>query len=368
VGLSAGAAAEAAERVAAALRPTGLPVGGWLVVEAEEASLRDALGAPGALTVLVCGPGRATGEVVRRVLESASGPRPFAAGTETAPAGLGSRSVEIGDRAVVVVVADEEFDRALAEHVVPVARALARGFAAVRTLRVTGLAHQEVEVRLGDWLTAPGGDVCVTLLSAPAETWVRLEARGTTEAAAQAALDLADATIAARLGEDCFGRDDETLERVVGRLLLDRGAMLAVAESCTGGLLGHRLTSVPGSSAWFERGVMVYSNQAKEELLGVPADVPRTHGAVSAPCAEAMVRGVCRLARTGYGLAVTGIAGPSGGTPAKPVGTVFVGVAVGDAVSTHHFRFAGDRASIKWQSAQAALDLLRRRLAEAPER
>ncbi len=302
------------------------------------------------------------------MLESASGPPPFAAGTETTPAGLGSRSVEIGDRAVVVVVADEEFDRALAERVVPRARALTGGFVAVRTLRVAGRTAREVEARLGDWLTAPPPGVRLSVVTAPAETWVCLQTRGPTEAAAREALDLADATIAARLGEDCFGRDDETLERVVGRLLLDRGAVLAVAESCTGGLLGHRLTSVPGSSAWFERGVMVYSNRAKEDLLGVPADVLRAHGAVSAPCAEAMVRGVRRLAGADCGLAVTGIAGPSGGSPAKPVGTVFIGVAVGPAVSTHHFLFRGDRASVKWQSAQAALDLLRRRLAEAPGR
>lgn len=356
VGLGAGAAAEVAERVAAALRPTGLPLGGWLVAEPGEEALRAALAVPSALTVLVRGPGRATAEVVRRAVEGAAG----------RPLSTAAGAVEVGDW-TVVVAAGEELDRALAEHVVPSARTLARGFVAVRTLRVAGVGVREVEERLADWLTA-AGEVRVTLLSAPAETWVRLAARGASEAAAREVLDAADLKIVARLGDDCFGRDDETLEQVVGRRLLERGATLAVAESCTGGLLGHRLTSVPGSSAWFERGVMVYSNRAKEELLGVPADVLRTHGAVSAPCVEAMVRGVCRLAGADCGLAVTGIAGPSGGTPAKPVGTVFIGVAVGEAVSTHHFRFAGDRASVKWQSAQTALDLLRRRLGATPGR
>jgi nicotinamide-nucleotide amidase len=137
---------------------------------------------------------------------------------------------------------------------------------------------------------------------------------------------------------------------------------LSVAESCTGGLLGHRLTSVSGSSAYFERGVLVYSNEAKQELLGVPEAVLREHGAVSAPCAEAMARGAARLGRTDCALSITGIAGPDGGTPAKPVGTVFVGVAVRGEVDAHHFRFSGPRASVKWQSSQAALDLLRRRL------
>src|SRR5438552_17384527 len=116
----------------------------------------------------------------------------------------------------------------------------------------------------------------------------------------------ADAAIVAMLGEDCYGRDGDTLELVVGRMLLERRLTLAVAESCTGGLLGHRLTNIPGSSAYFERGVLVYSNRAKEELLGVPEGVLRAHGAVSAPCAEAMARGVATLTSAPCALAVTG--------------------------------------------------------------
>jgi nicotinamide-nucleotide amidase len=169
-----------------------------------------------------------------------------------------------------------------------------------------------------------------------------------------------------RLGADCYGRDGDTLEEVVGRLLLARGQMLALAESCTGGLVGHRITGVPGSSAYFERGVMVYSNRAKQELLGVDEAILRTHGAVSAPCAEAMVRGVCERAGTACGLAITGIAGPDGGTPAKPVGTVFIGLAVDGRVSARRFRFSGDRASVKWQSSVMALDMLRRALEASP--
>jgi PncC family amidohydrolase len=117
-----------------------------------------------------------------------------------------------------------------------------------------------------------------------------------------------------------------------------------MAESCTGGLVGHRLTNIAGSSRYVERGVVVYSNQAKEQLLGVPEEMLRAHGAVSAPVAEAMAAGICRISGSACGIAVTGIAGPDGGTPAKPVGTVFIGAAV------------------KWQSSQAALDLLRRAL------
>jgi nicotinamide-nucleotide amidase len=192
--------------------------------------------------------------------------------------------------------------------------------------------------------------------------WVRLRARGATAEAAAEALGALERSILEALGEDCYGRDGETLELAVGRRLGARGMTLAVAESCTGGLLGHRLTSVSGSSTFFERGVVVYSNRAKEELLGVPAEILRTHGAVSAPCAEAMVRGICERSDTACGLSITGIAGPEGGTPGKPVGTVFIGLAVAGAVEARHFRFAGGRASVKWQSSQMALDMLRRAL------
>ena len=192
------------------------------------------------------------------------------------------------------------------------------------------------------------------------EVWVRLRARAATPQAAAEALARLEAAVTAALGDDCYGADGESLEQALGRRLIALGLTLAVAESCTGGLVGHRLTSVPGSSAFFERGVVVYSNRAKEELLGVPADVLRSHGAVSGPCAEAMVRGICGRAGTPCGLSITGIAGPDGGTPTKPVGTVFIGLAAPGVLEARHFRFAGGRPSVKWQSSQMALDMLRR--------
>jgi len=234
----------------------------------------------------------------------------------------------------------------------------------VRTLRTAGVALGDVEERLADWLgRADDGATTVTVVpGSPGgdfEVWVRIAARGP---GAAESLDRVEAQIAEALGDDCYGRDDETLEQVVGRLLRERGLTLSIAESCTGGLLGHRLTEVPGSSAYFERGVLVYSNQAKQDLLGVPEAILRAHGAVSAPCAEAMVRGVCTASGNPVGLAVTGIAGPDGGTPQKPVGTVFIGVGVAGDVEARRFQFSGDRSSIKWQSTQMALDMLRRKL------
>src|SRR5207237_7329920 len=141
----------------------------------------------------------------------------------------------------------------------------------------------DVEDRLADWLGREGW-VAVSTVPADGEVWVRLRARAASVEAATAALAAIESRVAAALGDDCYGRDGETLEQVVGRRLRTHGLTVATAESCTGGLVGHRLTNVAGSSAWFERGVGAYSNLAKQELLGVSEDLLKVHGAVSAPC------------------------------------------------------------------------------------
>jgi nicotinamide-nucleotide amidase len=165
-----------------------------------------------------------------------------------------------------------------------------------------------------------------------------------------------------RLGEIVYGEAGDTMEAVVGRLLTDQHMTLALAESCTGGLIGHRLTQVPGSSSYVDRGIVCYSNRAKVELLGVSPELLDRHGAVSAEVAAAMARGIRERSGVSVGLSVTGIAGPGGGTATKPVGLVYVGLDGGsmDAL-TKEFRFhGGDRSVIKQRSSQAALDLLRR--------
>jgi nicotinamide-nucleotide amidase len=385
--------------VAGALGEAGVSVVSRAVIDDDEAALERALAPAGGLTVVLAGGSGSAGDIVRRVLARAAGARlvlserflaaleeryrrldrpvprraerlallPQGAVVWATDEGEPGWALEAGARAFAVLVRDGGLQAALGQHLVPFARArfAGRGVVLVRTLRTAGVTPAEVEERLADWLGAPEsktGDVTVTVLPADGEVWVRLRARGTTPADAARALGRVEAPIAAALGEDCYGRDAESLEVVVGRLLLERRLTLAVAESCTGGLLGHRLTNVPGSSAYFERGVLVYSNRAKQEMLGVPEAVLRAHGAVSGPCAEAMARGAATLAGTSCGLAITGIAGPDGGTPGKPVGTVFVGLAVEGRASARHFRFTGDRASIKWQSTQAAFDMLRRAL------
>ena len=270
--------------------------------------------------------------------------------------------LETGGRVIAVLPRGADLAALARQHLVPfLARRTGPGETVLtRTLRTAGVSIADVEERLADPLTR--ADATVTVLPAGSgdfEVWVRIVARGP---GAAETLARVEREVAEMLGEDSYGRDDETLERVVGRLLVERGLTLSVAESCTSGLLGHRLTDIAGSSAYFERGVLVYSNQAKQDLLGVPEQILRAHGAVSAPCAEAMARGICARSGNPVGLAITGIAGPDGGTPTKPVGTVFIGVAVSDDVEARRFQFAGDRSSVKWQSTQMALDMLRRRL------
>jgi competence/damage-inducible protein CinA C-terminal domain len=145
-------------------------------------------------------------------------------------------------------------------------------------------------------------------------------------------------------------------------MLLERGLTLALAESCTGGLISHRLTKVSGSSGFFERGYVVYSNRSKEEMLGVQHQTLLDHGAVSPQTAAEMARGAARNSGADLGLSVTGIAGPTGGSPEKPVGTVHFGLAHGDVLLSEHRRFVGDRLQVKALSAETALDILRRHL------
>ena len=172
-------------------------------------------------------------------------------------------------------------------------------------------------------------------------------------------LSIQSARLRRALGRAVYGVGDETLEGVVGRLLIRRRATVSVAESCTGGLLTDRLTNVPGSSRYVRGGVIAYHNDIKAGLLGVPAALLQHYGAVSAPVAKAMAQGVRRVAGSDVGIAVTGIAGPSGATASKPVGLVYLGLSDRNTTHAQRCQFFGDRLSIKAQAAQVALDWLR---------
>ncbi len=396
---------EAGRLVARALSAEGVPIASRQIVDEEEpaveAALRWGIEVHG-LTVILSPPGGSAGEVVRRVLARVTGTRlvlneRLLAALEAAHAQRGQATPGRLDRlallpqgaslwkmedghagwlletaqaaAAVLPTAPASLSGLVAAHLVPFARERfsAKGVVLLRTLRIVGLDPSEVEERLGDWLTRHTR-VAVSCLPVEGEVWVRLRARAGSLPTAEAALREVEGQVAEALGEDCYGRDQDSLEIVVGRLLLGRRFTLSVAESCTGGLLCHRITNVPSASAYFERGVVVYSNRAKEELLGVPRELLAAHGAVSAPVAEAMARAICRRVGTSLGLAITGIAGPDGGTPAKPVGTVYIALATAAGARSQHFRFGGSREAVKWDSTQMALDLLRRHLVQSEAR
>jgi nicotinamide-nucleotide amidase len=230
-----------------------------------------------------------------------------------------------------------------------------------RVLRVAGMGESAV-----DELIAPVylqyENPQTTILFNQTEIEIQLTARARTTQEAETLLDRVSVELEERLGKAIFSFAGETMEEVVALKLTVGRYSLATAESCTGGLIAQRLTALPGASKYFIEGVVAYSNDAKTRTLGVEPILLLEHGAVSAPVAEAMAEGVRTRAGTDFGLSVTGIAGPEGGSDEKPVGLVYIALA--DDAHTEHrkLKLPGDRHLIRWRASQAALDLLRRRL------
>lgn len=203
--------------------------------------------------------------------------------------------------------------------------------------------------------------VSTTILATPGQVELHLTVWDDDDARAASRLETAVTDLAAVLTPGLFSVDGRTLEEVVGDLLRARGLTVGVAESCTGGLISSRLTDVPGSSSYVLASIVAYANQAKTELLGVPDDVIAAGGAVSEAVARAMAEGVRMRANADVGVGVTGIAGPGGAAPGKPVGTVCVGVVTASGVSrAQTYQFPGERAAVKQQASQVALELVRR--------
>ena len=228
-----------------------------------------------------------------------------------------------------------------------------------RVLRITGLGESAVEDRLRD-LMRSSVNPTIAPYAHTGECHVRVTARGG-DAEVEAMLARAEAAIRERLGHTVYAADQATLEEVVAKALATKRVSIAVAESCTAGLLGHRLTGPPGASAFLDGGIITYSNAAKQRWLGVSGEVLERHGAVSAEAARAMAESVRRQAGTDLGIATTGIAGPTGGTPAKPVGLVYIALAHagGTEVREIHFGTEPGRAGVKYLASQAALDMIR---------
>jgi len=228
-----------------------------------------------------------------------------------------------------------------------------------RELRVAGMAESEVEQRAAPIYTRHT-DAQTTILASPGEIQLHLRVWSRDAAAAEKLLNEMVERIALALGENVFTTKGESLEEVVARQLTLNNASIAVAESCTGGLLAERLTSIPGSSSYFLGGVVCYSNHLKSAWVDVPAELIEAKGAVSSEVAHALAEGIRRRSGSTLGLGVTGIAGPGGGSAEKPVGTVHIALTEESNSKERSMLFPGDRDRIRWQASQTALDIVRR--------
>ena len=240
-------------------------------------------------------------------------------------------------------------------------RILPRQVIRSRVYRVAGMPESDLDQLISPVYKRYSNPV-TTILAAPGDIQVHLRARCREEKEAETLLAEVGAQVEELLGERVYSRDGRSLEAVIGELLRARSATLSVAESCTGGLLAERVTSVPGSSEYFCGGFLVYGNRLKILLVGVDPKAIEDHGSVSEPVAEAMALGARDRAGSTFALSVTGVAGPAGGTEGKPVGTVVIGLAGPDGCRSERFRFLGDRARVRNMAAQYALDMLRREI------
>ena len=245
----------------------------------------------------------------------------------------------------------------------PLIRERSEGAIVSRTLWFTGIGESALAEQVQDLLDA--SDPTVAPLAGQGKVRLRITTRANTPEEAEKKINPVADEILTRLSDYYFGEDDETLESALGKLLTERGATLALAESCTGGLLAKRLTDGAGASAYFVEGLVTYSNESKEQLIGVPNDLLVQHGAVSDPVAGAMAEGVRKIAGTDYGLSVTGVAGPDGGSEEKPVGLVFVGISDAEGTEVERLDLSAwrrSREAIRERSANRAFDLLRHRI------
>ena len=252
----------------------------------------------------------------------------------------------------------------LADEIIPRLAKTASDSAIVsKTLRTNGIGESAIAEILGP---APLEDteVPIALAFLPSASGVdlRLTIRGASRTRAESVLNAAALKLKPPIAPYIYGEDDADLAAVVLEICRRKGVTIAVAESCTGGMLGQRLTAIPGSSDVFLGGIIAYENEVKRKLLGVSDEILRSHGAVSVECAAAMAAGVRNSLGTKIGVSITGVAGPGGGTAEKPVGTVCIAIAGEGVDEAKSLRLIGDREEIRQRSAQSALDLVRRAL------
>jgi nicotinamide-nucleotide amidase len=241
------------------------------------------------------------------------------------------------------------------------AERLPQRFIATRLLKVAMVPESQCDARIAP-IYKKYADVQTTILAGAGEIQLHLRCQSETLEAAKERVDALASEIEEELGDTVFATAGESLEQIVGYLLQVRGQTLAVAESCTGGLLAERITSVSGSSRYFLGGAVVYANDLKSAFTDVPPLLIQQHGAVSPEVAIAMSEGVRKRTKATIGVGITGVAGPTGGTDEKPVGLVYVAVADGGEPAVVERKFLGDRERVRWWASQQALDMVRRRL------
>jgi nicotinamide-nucleotide amidase len=253
----------------------------------------------------------------------------------------------------------------MTEHVIPYLKHHLRNDITIlyRTIRTTGIGESKLAELLDPVLGSLENPV-VAYLPGPKGVDIRLTVKGTNQKELKEKIQNIENRIISLAAEYVYGFDDDTLEKIVGELLRRHNLTIAVAESCTGGLIGHRLTEIPGSSDYFDQAIVAYSNRAKIELLGVKPETLETFGAVSEQTTQEMAEGIRKTSTCDIGAATTGIAGPTGGTPQKPVGLVYIAIADKFDTITKQLNLYGERSRIKIQASQALLNLLRKHLNE----
>ncbi|NBB87484.1 MAG: nicotinamide-nucleotide amidohydrolase family protein, partial [Bacteroidetes bacterium] len=269
----------------------------------------------------------------------------------------------VGDRSVLVVAlpgVPSELKAIVQDHVVPRLKdKVTVAPSAQRTLLTAGIRESDLQDAIDATAFLSQDHFSLAYLPSSKGVRLRITAQGSTRQEARTRLEQFEDHIRAQVGAHVYGTGTESLEAIIGELLRADGLTLAVAESCTGGLLADRLTNVPGASDYLRGGIVAYCNQMKQDLLGVPEAMLEEHGAVSSAVARQMAVGVRERLDADIGLSTTGIAGPKGGTPEKPVGTVWIGIATPETTAAHHFVFTSDRLFNKDRTCTEALNILR---------
>ncbi|MBI3195490.1 MAG: competence/damage-inducible protein A [Ignavibacteriae bacterium] len=254
-----------------------------------------------------------------------------------------------------------EMEAMMQDFVVPLFKSKSKKFILHRTLNTTGIGEAVLFEKLGN-LKELLDNVKLAFLPSPSGTRLRLSIIETTQESAERQIKQAEENIRAKTDEYIYGVENETMADAIGTLLKEKQLTISTAESCTGGYIANQITNVSGSSEYFERGIITYSNRSKMELLDVPKEMLEQHGSVSKEVAEAMASGVRTKTGTDIGISTTGIAGPTGGTPEKPLGLVFIGYSDKKMTLALKFHFGDNRLRFKERTAQAALNLLRKKL------